>query len=240
MLNEVAVKLEGEKFVPSEKQQFIRKTLREQLADILRSKILRSEIAPGDRIVEEEVAKEYQVSRGPIREALRQLEEEGLISYQPHKGCVVKTLSLRDMQESYLIRSTLESLAVQIYAGKISENGLRKMEEALEDIRMAGENKTLYELTQADEAFHSAIVEEAECEKLLKIWRQLQGANTSTYYTMNTENLMPYDFVAANHKVILDLFKNSASVDQISHEIHKHYMVVPETLSQKEQQRGKE
>lgn len=144
------------------------------------------------------------------------------------------------MQESYLIRSTLESLAVQIYAGKISENGLRKMEEALEDIRMAGENKTLYELTQADEAFHSAIVEEAECEKLLKIWRQLQGANTSTYYTMNTENLMPYDFVAANHKVILDLFKNSASVDQISHEIHKHYMVVPETLSQKEQQRGKE
>ena len=77
-------------------------------------------------------------------------------------------------------------------------------------------------------------------EKLLKIWRQLQGANISTYYTMNTENLMPYDFVAANHKVILDLFKNSASVDQISQEIHKHYMVVPETLSQKEQQRGKE
>ena len=100
--------------------------------------------------------------------------------------------------------------------------------------------QTLYELTQADEEFHSAIVEEEECEKLLKIWRQLQGANTSTYYTMNTENLMPYDFVAANHKVILDLFKNSASVDQISHEIHKHYMVVPETLSQKEQQRGKE
>lgn len=62
------MKLEGEKFVPSEKQQFIRKTLREQLADILRSKILRSEIAPGDRIVEEEVAKEYQVSRGSIRE----------------------------------------------------------------------------------------------------------------------------------------------------------------------------
>ena len=59
MVNEAAVKLEGEKFVPSEKQQFIRKTLREQLADILRSKILRSEIAPGDRIVEEEVAKEY-------------------------------------------------------------------------------------------------------------------------------------------------------------------------------------
>lgn len=83
-------------------------------------------------------------------------------------------------------------------------------------------------------------MEEAECEKLLKIWRQLQGANTSTYYTMNTENLMPYDFVAANHKVILDLFKNSASVDQISQEIHKHYMVVSETLSQKEQQRGKE
>lgn len=227
--------------MPSEKeQQFVKKTLREQLADILRSKILRSEIKPGDRIVEEEIAKEYQVSRGPIRETLRQLEEEGLISYQPHKGCVVKTLSLRDMRESYLIRSTLEGLAVQIYAGRMSEKGLHKMEEALEEIRIAGEEKKLYELTQADEAFHSAIVEEAECEKLFKLWKQLQGANTSTYYTMNTENLMPYDFVAINHRRILNLFQDNAGVEKITKAIHKHYMVVPEELHQKEQQREKE
>lgn len=219
----------------NQQTQFIKKTLREQLAEILRSKILKSEIAPGEKIVEEEIANEYQVSRGPVREALRQLEEEGLISYQAHKGCVVKTLSQKDMQESYLIRSTLECLAVQMYAGKMSESTLTKMEEKVEAIRTSAKEKMLYELIQEDEAFHSAIVEEAKSEKLYKLWKQLQGANVCAYYTMNTEKMMPYDVVAHNHQLILDLLKNGAKVDRICEEIQLHYMAVPRELGQKEQ-----
>ena len=61
--------------------QFVSKrTLREQLADVLREKILRAEFVPGEKINEKEIAEMYQVSRGPVREALRQIEEEGLVT----------------------------------------------------------------------------------------------------------------------------------------------------------------
>ena len=70
----------------------IRKTLREQVVEILRHKILSGEIKPGERIIEAKVAEELKVSRGPLREALRQIEEEGLVVYEAQKGCVVKTM----------------------------------------------------------------------------------------------------------------------------------------------------
>ena len=89
-----------------------RKTLREQVAEILRKKILNGDIQSGERIVEADLARELQMSRGPVREALRQIEEEGLVVYEPHKGCVVKTMTYDEMQEAYLIRSTLEILCV--------------------------------------------------------------------------------------------------------------------------------
>lgn len=71
---------------------------------------------PGERIVEEEIAEKFHVSRGPVREALRHIEEEGLITYESHKGCTVKEISYEEMQEKYLVRSTLEILAVRIIA----------------------------------------------------------------------------------------------------------------------------
>lgn len=99
----------------------IRKTLREQVVEILRHKILSGEIKPGERIIEAKVAEELKVSRGPLREALRQIEEEGLVVYEAQKGCVVKTMTYEEMQETYLIQSTLEKLAVQMCGGEISK-----------------------------------------------------------------------------------------------------------------------
>lgn len=215
---------------------FTKKTLREQLADILRTQILRAEIAPGERIIEEEISKKYQVSRGPVREALRQIEEEGLITYIPHKGCVVKILTHDEMSELYLIRSTLECLAVKIYSGIMTQAGLDKLQRAIDDLRAAAEAKDLYEIVSADERFHQAIVEEAGCGKLFQMWKSLGGANTATYYTMKTQGLMPYDVLGANHQYMMNLFMKQAGSEAITKAISEHYMVVPETLYEAQQQ----
>lgn len=209
---------------------FSKKTLREQLAEILRSQILSAEIAPGERIIEEEISKKYQVSRGPVREALRQIEEEGLVTYIPHKGCVVKMLTHEEMSEAYLIRSTLEGLAVKIYSGKMSQDGMNKLQESIHNLQSAAEEKNLYEIIMADEQFHQAIVEEAGCKKLLQMWKSLGGTNSCTYYTMKSQGLMPYDVLGLNHQYILDLFRKGEAAETIVDAISKHYMVVPETL----------
>lgn len=216
----------------------LKRTLREQLADILREKILRAEFTPGEKINEKEIAETYQVSRGPVREALRQIEEEGLVTYASQKGCVVKMLSYEEMSESYLIRSTLEGLAVKIYSGKMSAEGIDKLQQAVDDLKENAEKQDLYEIIAADERFHSAIVEEAGCDRLYRMWKSLQGTNAATYYTMKSQGLMPYDVLDRNHQWILDLFKENAAVDVIIERISKHYAVVPETLYEETRKSG--
>ena len=78
-----------------------RKTLWQQIADVLREDIIRGKIKPGERIVEEDIAEKFHVSRGPVREALRHIGEEGFVVYESHKGSTVKTISYEEMQEKY-------------------------------------------------------------------------------------------------------------------------------------------
>lgn len=80
-----------------------RKTLWQQIADVLREDIIRGKIKPGERIVEEDIAEKFHVSRGPVREALRHIGEEGFVVYESHKGSTVKTISYEEMQEKYHI-----------------------------------------------------------------------------------------------------------------------------------------
>ena len=136
----------------------IRKTLREQVVEILRHKILSGEIKPGERIIEAKVAEELKVSRGPLREALRQIEEEGLVVYEAQKGCVVKTMTYEEMQETYLIQSTLEKLAVQMCGGEISKEQDEEMQKLVLSMEKAANQKNLYDVIKFDEQFHECIV----------------------------------------------------------------------------------
>lgn len=78
------------------------KTLRESIVDIIRKRIINRELQPGQKIVEQELAKEFQTSRAPIREALRELENEGLVEYVRNAGCSVKEITFEESFEIYL------------------------------------------------------------------------------------------------------------------------------------------
>ncbi len=215
----------------------IRKTLREQVVEILRHKILSGEIKPGERIIEAKVAEELKVSRGPLREALRQIEEEGLVVYEAQKGCVVKTMTYEEMQETYLIQSTLEKLAVQMCGGEISKEQDEEMQKLVLSMEKAANQKNLYEVIKFDEQFHECIVKTAHSEKLHRIWKILEGGNTAAYYTMDTKTLVPFDVVHINHQRILDLF-HKGTVEDICKEIEFHYMVVPHVLYENQKKKG--
>ena len=99
------------------------RTLRENVAAAIRMKILNQELAPGTRIVEQNLSKEFGISRGPIREALRQLEYEGLVEYTRNAGCSVKEITAADVFELYLLRSSYEILAVRLCDGQFTPQG---------------------------------------------------------------------------------------------------------------------
>ena len=100
--------------------KIMRQTLREQVTQAIRMKLLTGQLKPGTRIVEQEMAEELGVSRGPVREALRQIEQEGLVEYASHVGCFVKDFNAQDVYEVYLLRANLEILSVKMCDGKFS------------------------------------------------------------------------------------------------------------------------
>ncbi len=91
--------------------ELLYQTLRESVVNAIRTKIMNHQIRPGERIVEMELAHEFQTSRGPIREALRQLENEGIVEYTRNVGCSVRTFSFWDSYEVYLLQRKLQNLA---------------------------------------------------------------------------------------------------------------------------------
>lgn len=211
---------------------FSHKTLREQVAVILRKRILSGKIEPGEKIKEVEISNEFNISRGPVREALRQIEQEGLILYSANKGCTVKTLSSTSISEVYLIRSTLEALAARVFSGKMKKSTIKKLERIVDDMGIAAEQNDLYNIVENDEKFHAMIVKEAGIDRLLNVWKSFSGDNVATYYTMQKADLMPNKYLKRNHMEIVNAFKEE-KIDVICKVIQSHYMVVPEDLYKK-------
>ncbi|MFR2253891.1 MAG: GntR family transcriptional regulator, partial [Clostridium sp.] len=111
------------------------RTLRENVADEIRMKILNGDMKPGDKIIEQELASEFGISRGPVREALRQLEQEGMVEYSRNVGCSVKHIGMDDVYEIYYMRANYEMMAVGLYNAPFPQETIEKMEQVLEQMK---------------------------------------------------------------------------------------------------------
>ncbi len=162
------------------------KTLRESIVDIIRKRIINRELQPGQKIVEQELAKEFKTSRAPIREALRELENEGLVEYVRNAGCSVKEITFEESFEIYLMRANYEIMAVRLLGGKIPEETLQEMEEILE--RMKNLDVDEYDqLFSYDNKFHSCLIRMTGMKSLYKAWKSLNYGNIVTGYNLASD-----------------------------------------------------
>ena len=193
--------------ITTEKTRVKHSNLRQQVAEILRNDILRGKYLPGDRIVEAEVAEKLGISRGPIREAIRQLEEEGLVTYSSNKGCSVKTLDPLDAWDIYLLRADLESLAISLCKGDIGENSLKTMEDSIEKMAEAADLGNIAELVEQDHIFHSSICKASNSKRLYKLWASLNSTSYALFLSVISANVRQLDEVASLHKEVLECLK---------------------------------
>ena len=195
-------------------------TLRENVAKVIREKILNKELKHGMRIIEQNLSDELEVSRGPIREALRQLEQEGVVEYTRNVGCSVKEITIKDLYEIYLLRSTYEILAVKLCGGQFEQEDIERMEEVLEHMK---ELKNYEEVVMCDNVLHSIFVEKGDFQRIKKVWSDLDyGSIVSCYITGFDEQKTverQYEF----HKKLVEACK-TRDVEIICEELRNHYM----------------
>lgn len=148
--------------------------LRDVVFNTLREAILRGDLRPGERLMELQLAAKLGVSRTPIREAIRMLEQEGLAVTVPRKGAQVAKMTEKDMEDVLVIRASLDKLAVELACDVITEQQLEQLEEAARNFETVSKTTDLKKIAEADVAFHDVIYEATGNAKLVVMLNNLR------------------------------------------------------------------
>ena len=124
----------------------------------LKKRIIEVDLQPGQRLVERDLADELEVSRIPLREALRLLAAEGLVVLVPHRGALVSPFTPADVRDLFDVRENLEVLAARLAAERADAEGLARLTRCLESARSATEWGDKAEIAAANARFHAEIV----------------------------------------------------------------------------------
>lgn len=152
----------------------LRKSLAEDVLDRLREAIVRGHFEPGQRLSEPMLAEAFDVSRGPVHDALARLEQEGLIVIQKRKGATVAKLSLHDVEEIYGLRVALERLAVERVTRLANEEDFVAMDSVVDALEGAAQDGEARRAVDLDLRFHDLIYRAAHHSRLYLFWTQLR------------------------------------------------------------------
>lgn len=177
--------------------------LRDVVFQTLRKAILKGELKPGERLMEVQLANRLGVSRTPIREAIRKLELEGLVTMIPRKGAEVAEITEKNLRDVLEVRRALEELAVKIACDKITEEGLQRLEVASKKFQDVMYCDDLTLIAETDVEFHEIIYEATGNKRLIQILNNLR----EQMYRYRVEYLKDYNrhgILADEHEEIVD------------------------------------
>jgi DNA-binding GntR family transcriptional regulator len=149
-------------------------SLKEVVTDRLRREIFEGVRKPGDHLVEQALAAEYGVSRGPVRDAIAQLGQEGLVQVLPRRGTFVTELTPLEAWEVYTLRGHLEGMAVRCAASRWTPAHSARLEELLAHMVSLGPHDW-YRAIELDQQFHHLIVQAAANRTLTQIYQTLDS-----------------------------------------------------------------
>lgn len=196
-------------------------TYKDQVITFLYDTIIKGRLNPGDRVSETWLSEQLHISRAPIREALRQLEREGLIEYRPQVGSFVSALSSKQIYDTYVTRGVLEGFAASSAAEHFSESDIQKLDRLVGKMTEAARQQLHHNLSNYDKQFHEFIFTKSDNLQLIdfsKILSVLLHVIFCKYWTRVYEP----DQIQARHGLIVDQLR-SRDKAEIEACIRQHY-----------------
>lgn len=149
-----------------------RPSLKDQILNILRKKIIMGKIKPGEFIVESEIARNFGVSRGPVHDALTVLEAEGFLSRSENGNIFVTTITKEDVFEIYSLRSVIEGLSARIAVTKFNDNDIKYLDKCLINIAELKNSDGVSAVPSTME-IHRFVMEKAQHKRAYELWKNL-------------------------------------------------------------------
>ncbi len=210
--------------------------LRDVVFNTLREAILKGELKPGERLMELQLAAKLGVSRTPIREAIRMLEQEGLAVTIPRKGAEVAKMTEKDMEDVLEIREALDELAAKIACTRITEEQLAALEGIRDEFVESTRSCDVKRIAEADVGFHDVIYEATGNPKLVNMLNNLR----EQIYRYRVEYLKEeknYPVLIKEHERIVEALQahNQAAVVSAMHaHIENQAAAVKEIIREQE------
>jgi DNA-binding GntR family transcriptional regulator len=202
--------------------------LRHDVRDHLRNQIFDGTLQPGDRIVESRLARDLGISQTPVREALRELEQMGLVVSYPNRGSSVRRVEPKDAEEMYVLRAHLEVLAIDLAIPRLTDDDLVTMDGFIEDMIAAARADDPERLTELDTGFHEFILTCSGNSLLLKTWQGISPLNWTmmTVIRLKDRNLVE---LAERHRPIVEALR-VRDQEQAEKAIRDHVLVLGERV----------
>jgi DNA-binding GntR family transcriptional regulator len=196
-------------------------TLGEIALESLRASILSGQFAAGERLVEVALAQELGISRGPLREAMAQLEKDGLIQNVPRRGKYVVEFTIRAVDEHYGLRKVLETYAVELFIRSKGPAKTKALDLAWQQLRDAAEAGDGLRLALADLDFHATIYQLAEDELVARVWRETLAGKLRLLVNVTSRTHAPIGEEVENHRRILEAI-TKGDVEAAQAEVNRH------------------
>jgi DNA-binding GntR family transcriptional regulator len=201
-------------------------SLRRRASDALRAAIVEGRLRPGDRLKEVELAAQLGISRAPVREALRQLEHEGLVASLPYRATEVLGVSQEEIAEVLVpIRLTIESFAFRKAMPLITASDFEALGQIVERMRAAGEEGDLDALAEDDVRFHEIVIERSGQPHCLQIWRSIEP-RVRAYFRRDAPAHPRADELADEHQELLDALaagQEAELIETLTGHIHHYF-----------------
>jgi DNA-binding GntR family transcriptional regulator len=177
------------------------RTVKEQLVGHLRDDIVSGYFEPGAHLRLEDIAARYDVSTMPVREVLRELESEGLVTIYPHRYAIVTELTPEDLEDIYEIRATLEAMATRLAVPKLRATTLDELSHIVDE--MDAQLGHVASLVKLNHQFHSTLYAQSGRRHLCELNRALRH-RTQHYLHAYMDDLGSMALAQGEHRAILD------------------------------------
>ncbi|MDI7276994.1 MAG: GntR family transcriptional regulator [Anaerolineae bacterium] len=180
-----------------------RASLRDAVIRTIEDALLAGELRPGDRLIESDLAQRAGISRGPVREAVRQLVGEGVLVSYPSRGTFVTLWSPRAVEEAYSLRAVLERLAIREAAQRITDDQVAQLAATVDEMERCARQGDTRQLVRLDVRFHEQLY--AFCGHTL-LQRTLSQLRRQLYSLMGMDEgfALHRDEIATDHRLIVD------------------------------------